>query len=481
MQLGTEEVAFLSTIRCRHFFASIAPSLLQAVSETPDPDLALVNLDNVTRSLGAKGVLWESLSQHPPLLRLFVQLCSWSQFLSEILITNPGMIDELLDTLVMNREPTRAELSDELALLMKGAEDIRPILHSFKSTTLLGIAIQDILGERTIHQTTQRLSDLAEVILSAMADHHFAELSRKLGLPRVGGPTGPVAAYALIGLGKFGGAELGYHGDIDLMLLYEDDGETVHSEDASRPGTTHFHFFSELLQRMVRTSTEATSGGKLYSLDLRLRPTGRSGSLVYPLFRFETYYQTEAALWERQALTRARVLRANKSFGRRASDAIRRAITARPWQEDDASAILQMRQRLEESRGPTSLKRGRGGQADIEFAVQLAQLRHASDQPTILESNVCKAIDLLQKTGIWNSKRAKLFKEAYTFLRTTEARLRIVYNVARDDLPTDPQELGKLAARCGYASGEKLRAKLEETMAATRSEFLRVVEEARTP
>ena len=106
MLLGTEEVPFLSSIRCRHFLASIAPPLLRAVSEAPDPDMALVNLEKVTHSLGAKGALWESLSHNPPLLQLYVHLCSWSQFLSEILINNPGMIDELLDTLVMNRQPT---------------------------------------------------------------------------------------------------------------------------------------------------------------------------------------------------------------------------------------------------------------------------------------------------------------------------------------------------------------------------------------
>src|SRR4029077_12171022 len=105
-QLATETVPFLSTHRCRQFLANIAPRLLRALTETPDPDMALVNLEKVSASLGGKGILWELFSFNDPSLRLYVDLCAWSQFLSEILINNPGMIDELLDSLVLNQPRT---------------------------------------------------------------------------------------------------------------------------------------------------------------------------------------------------------------------------------------------------------------------------------------------------------------------------------------------------------------------------------------
>ena len=156
---------FLSTRRCRHFLASIAPSLLRALAETPDPDMALVNLEKVTASLGAKAVLWELFSFNPPSLKLYVELCAWSQFLSEILINNPGMIDELLDSLVLNQPRTAAELRAELTDLCRGADDLEPILHSFQDKELLRIGVRDILGKDTIQETTAALSDLAETIL----------------------------------------------------------------------------------------------------------------------------------------------------------------------------------------------------------------------------------------------------------------------------------------------------------------------------
>src|SRR6185312_11126144 len=113
------------------------PGLLRAVADTPDPDLALLNLEKVTASLGAKTVLWELFSFNQPSLKLYVELCAWSQFLSEILINNPGMIDELLDSLVLNQRRTADELRLELTELCKNADDPDPILHSFKDKELL--------------------------------------------------------------------------------------------------------------------------------------------------------------------------------------------------------------------------------------------------------------------------------------------------------------------------------------------------------
>ena len=147
MALARERVSFLSTRRCRHFLASIAPHLLQAISQTPDPDTTLVDLSKVSDSLGGKGVLWELFSSSPPSLKLYVRLCASSPFLSGILTSNPGMIDELMDSLVLDRLPSLEFLQQNLASLCRGAEDIEPILHSFKSFQHLRVGVRDILGK----------------------------------------------------------------------------------------------------------------------------------------------------------------------------------------------------------------------------------------------------------------------------------------------------------------------------------------------
>ena len=128
--LGEEKARFLSTRRCRHFLAAIAPRLLAAIGRTPDPDATLVNLAAVSDSLGGKGVLWELFSFNPASLDLTVKLCSSSPFLAGLLVGNPGMIDELLDSLLVERPPSPEELDAEIAGLCRGAIEIGPIIHA---------------------------------------------------------------------------------------------------------------------------------------------------------------------------------------------------------------------------------------------------------------------------------------------------------------------------------------------------------------
>lgn len=476
MLLARESVPFLSSIRCRHFLASIAPRLLRVVAETPDPDMALINLEKVTDSLGAKGVLWESFSFNPPFLRLYVNLCSSSQFLSEILINNPGMIDELLDTLVLNRPPTREELAGELDMLLKGAREIDPILHGFKNTRMLDIGVHDLLGKHTLRQTTTKLSELAQVVIEAVSDHHYQRMVEEFGVPTHDESSLP-SGYVLLGLGKFGGGELGYHSDLDLVFVYDKDGH------ARRAGTrlhgesiTNHLFYTELAQRIVRTANRMTPLGRLYPIDMRLRPTGRSGSLVLPLEKFADYYSSpQCQLWERQALTRARVMHGDSRLGSKIEKIAREAIVGPELLPRDMDAIAAMRRRLEASRAANDLKRGPGGIVDVEFAVQLAQLRHGAEFPEILRPNVWDCLEQIERTGLWDAERVHVFTDGYSFLRHVESRIRIVYNAARDELPEDPVELGKLALRLGYAGnqpGEELKSRLVAHLRRIREQFL---------
>ena len=137
MALSVEKIRFLSARRCRLFLASIAPRLLAAIAATPDPDRTLINLERVSDSLGGKGVLWELFSFNPPTLRLYVELCASSPYLSHILTSNPGMIDELMDSLVLGKLPTLTELRSTANELCRAAEDLDPILHSFKNSQVL--------------------------------------------------------------------------------------------------------------------------------------------------------------------------------------------------------------------------------------------------------------------------------------------------------------------------------------------------------
>jgi glutamate-ammonia-ligase adenylyltransferase len=494
VQLAQESVPFLSTRRCRHFLASIAPQLLKALSETPDPDMALVNLEKVTASLGAKAVLWELFSFNPPTLKLYVDLCAWSQFLSEILINNPGMIDELLDSLVLNQPRTAEELRQELADLCRGAADPDPILHSFQDKELLRIGVRDILGKDTVQATTASLSDLAETILVQIARLQKPPLLRRFGLPYLteGPRAGQPSRYVLLGLGKLGGQELSYHSDLDLILVYEGDGRTGPPPEATRFDrfelTDNFHFFTELAQRIIKVTSLLGPMGRLYHVDMRLRPTGKSGSLVTPLAEFRRYYEEGGAqLWERQALTRARVVYGDADFGREVMGMVEQAAYEAPWRPELADEIRQMRERLEASRSERDVKRGFGGIGDVEFLVQLFQLKYGRDHPALRTGNTWKALDALTQTGLLSAEEHATLRGSYDFLRLVESRLRIVHNRTLDELPDSPEDLEKLARRLGFEAGEgqsaggRFLGRLEAHTTQTRELFLRLVQRERSP
>ena len=382
-QLATETVPFLSTRRCRHFLASIAPRLLRAIAETPDPDMALLNLEKVTASLGGKATLWELFSFSEPSLKLYVELCASSQFLSEILITNPGMIDELLDSLVLNQPRTLAELRQELADLCRNADDPDLILHSFQDKELLRIGVRDILGKDDIQATTAALSDVAETMLGQIAEMQRGPMTRRYGEPHLAeGPrAGHIARYVLLGLGKLGGREMSYQSDLDLILVYEGDGRTAAPPDASRfdkfECTENFHYFTDFTQRIIKAASLLGPTGRLYHVDMRLRPTGKSGSLVIPLCEFRRYYESGGAqLWERQALTRARVVHGDADFASTVMLAVEEAVHGVEWQSTVADEIVSMRERVEAAGSERDLKRGFGGISDVEFLVQLFRIKY---------------------------------------------------------------------------------------------------------
>ena len=499
--LAQEPVPFISSRRCRYFLARIAAPLLRALSEAPDPDMALVNLEKVTASLGAKGVLWELFSYNPPTLRLYVELCAWSQFLSNILINNPGMIDELLDTLVLNQPRTYDQLKAELDELCRNAEDPELILHSFRDKELLRVGVYDILGKEPVPATLEALSVLAEVILNKAAELAWQDRIQRFGIPTVesGARTGQPARFVLLGLGKLGGREMSYNSDLDLILIYESDGYTrppsaselkeqaekfafprlTVTEPTKYVRTYNFHFFSEMAQRLIRILGQHGPYGRLYAVDMRLRPTGRSGSLVVPLAEFRRYYESDAAqLWERQALTRARVVFGEPDLASEVMRVVQQAVYAWPWKPEYIEEIFAMRRRLQGSRPQRDFKRGFGGIVDIEFYVQLYQIRYGRQYPALQTPNIRHALYALESSGLAPLSEVRELRDHYDFLRRVESRLRIVHDISQDELPARAEDLEKLARRLGYESRADLPAReqflqeMERCTTRTRQIFL---------
>ena len=481
--LAEEKIRFLSTRRCRHFLAAIAPRLLAAIGKTPDPDATLVNLATVSESLGGKGVLWELFSFHPPSLELYVSVCASSPFLSGILVGNPGMIDELLDCLMIGRLPTRAELEQGLDELCRGAVDLEPILHAFKASQQLRIGVRDVLGKQDVTQTTAALSDVAETVLRKLVAREEAKLVERLGEPMAGegSSVGMRAEPVVLAMGKFGGREMNYHSDVDLVFLYDHDGITFQPRRGRKTAdcTTNAHFFSELARRVLKASNAFGPYGRLYEMDSRLRPSGRSGATAISLDAFDRYFAPDgpAAVWERQALTKARVVVGSQSSTTRTMEIVARAAYERDWTADEIEAIRRMRYRMEEGAAVTNLKRGPGGVVDIEFVVQALQLVHGGGEAAVRVTETLRGLEALHHAGHVGDGRFEFFETAYRVLRAIEGRLRLMDAAARHEFPESTEEQRKLAHLLGYASTEQLTTDVHSLTARTRREFEAVFNE----
>jgi glutamate-ammonia-ligase adenylyltransferase len=475
--LGEEQVQFLSTQRCRHFLAAIAGRLLAAIAATPDPDATLANLVSVSESLGGKGVLWELFSFHPPSLDLTVRLCSSSPFLAKLLVSNPGMIDELLDSLVIPRLPTPSALDATLADLCKGAVELEPIIHAFKASQQLRVGVRDILGRQHVTETTAALSAIPESILRVVMAHEEERLVERLGEPMAaeGETVGVRAGAVVLAMGKFGGREMNYASDVDLVFLYDHDGISFHRRRTRRSveGTTNAHFFAELAQRTMKVFNAFGSHGRLYEMDSRLRPSGRSGPTAVSLDDFARYFAADgpAAIWERQALTKARVVIGGPAAAARVLRIVHAAAYEREWTAAEVAEIRRMRYRMEEGARATNLKRGPGGVVDIEFISQTLQLVYGGREPVLRTPETLVGLERLHAAGHLSGDHFMFLEQAYRTLRTIEGHLRLLDAPARHEFPSAESEQRTLAHLLGYASAEDLVAEVRALTSRTRQAF----------
>ncbi len=480
VSLGEEKVRFLSTRRCRHFLAAIAPRLLAAIARTPDPDATLTTLAGVADSLGGKGVLWELFSFNPPSLDLTVRLCSSSPFLANLLTTNPGMIDELLDSLLIERLPTSESLDGSLAELCRGAVDVDPILQAFKSSQQLRVGVRDMLGRQDAEATTSALTGIAEALVKQVVAVEMEALTGRLGQPRAadGGTAGPI----VLAMGKFGGREMNYASDVDVVFLYDHEGTTVAARRGRKPaeGTSNAHFFGELAQRTMRVFNVFGPHGRLYEMDSRLRPSGRNGPAATSLAEFARYFAEDgpAAVWERQALVKARPVVGAAAGAAEVRRIIDDATYGRSWTAADVESIRRMRFRMEEGATPTNLKRGPGGVVDIEFVAQMLQLVHGGREPRLRTTGTLSALVALREAGLLGDERFAFLERAYRTLRAIEGRLRLLDAPARHDFPESNDERRKLALLLGYGDTESLVNDVRDTTCRVRAEFNAVFDEA---
>jgi len=465
--LATERISFLSTRRCRHFLALIAPQLLEAIAQTPNPDSTLANLCAVSESLGGKGVLWELFQLNPPTLQLYVQLCSTSPYLTGILTSYPGMIDELMDSLILDQLPNKKSLQNILRELTKsaslGGSPLIDVLQTFKHAQHLRVGVRDILGKDSLSAAHQSLSDIMDVCLEEVASDNYEQLVSKYGIPTIQSEehTGQTAAFLMLAIGKLGGREPNFHSDAEILFLYDAAGTTVPPDRDNRTkATSNHHFFNELAKRILKTVTRSGPHGRLFEMNSKLRATTPTASLAVEISEFIDFLGSDKATVSHfLRLCNSRIVyQSSDSINNSQSliSQIHQAIISMPRKNNWQQEIYNLRIESEQGAAEHNLKRYLGGTMDVETIVQMLQLKHAPRHREILQFGTLAAMEQLAARGCLSSEDAKALSQSYTFLREIEAGLRLMDTSARHDLPKDPLVLTTLASLLGYESPQAL-------------------------
>jgi len=477
--LATESVRFLSTKRCRHFLASIAPRLLAEIAKTPDPDRTLETMVRVADSIGGKASLWELLATNRATMELMIRLCAATPYLSEILVAMPGMIDELIDSLLMNRLPSGERLDAQSIDLCRRAADIDVVLHGFKSSAHLMIGVRDMLGKEPIDTTHRALSDTAEACVRRAAEYEQEKLAARFGDPT--GPDGEPAELVALALGKFGGREPNYHSDLDVVFLYSDEGETTRRVGGPRKTITNAQFFNQLTSAVVGRINRPSDYGRLYELDGRLRPTGEEGVLAISSEPFFARFRRDLApLWQRLALCKARPISGSRHVRRAATESILACLCQTRWHPSMAKEIRELRLRTQQTANEDNLKRGIGGTLDVEFVAQMLTLRHVRSNPRIHRTGTIDSLRQLSDSGLIDEEDALNLIHNYRTLRGVEANLRLMNTPARHELPHDPAQMRDLAFLMQEPDAEMIQAMVTQARTGNRKIFDAIFDAAST-
>jgi len=408
----------------------LIPLILTGVLHIDQPVPVLNRLVELIKTIEQRTCYISLLLEKPETLSSLIRFACASPWAISFITKHPVLLDELLDTRTLYSPPNIKLLKKDLGNRILRVEEDNleeqiAELAIFKQKNILHVAAADISGAFPLMKVSDYLTHIAETVLEQVFNIAFRHLAKKHGIHDTEKNN---SGFAVIGYGKFGGIELGYGSDLDLIFFYKDKIDT--------PGTDlnkvdSIYFFSRLAQRIIHILTAYTSAGKLYETDMRLRPSGRGGSLVGNIKNFIHYQVETADTWEHQALVRARGICGDKTLLQRFKK-IRKDILCRPRDEKILKEnVISMRKRMDKEHGNTipgnfNIKHDRGGIIDIEFLVQYLILLNADKHHTLVEySDNIRQISALASASIVDKNTADFLKDTYKIYRNRIHRLNL--------------------------------------------------------
>ncbi|QRY60926.1 bifunctional [glutamine synthetase] adenylyltransferase/[glutamine synthetase]-adenylyl-L-tyrosine phosphorylase [Gordonia sp. PDNC005] len=439
----------------------ILPGLLEHISDTPDPDAGLLNYRKLSEQMGTTAWYLRLLRDDGVVSERLMRVLGTSEYIADLLMRSPDVI-ALYSTGATGPkliEVDSADVAKGLRASMRRAPDLTraiAVARSHRRAELARIASADILGLMTVQQVCRALSTVWAAVLDAALEKVIEESLQ--------GEPAP-ARLAVIGMGRLGGGELGYGSDADVLFVC-DPVDGADEADAVR--------WAQKVCEQVRTMLGTPSADPPLEVDIGLRPEGRNGPVVRTLASYAAYYDQWAQAWEVQALLRAHTVAGDADLGLAFLHMIDRTrYPAGGVSPDAVREIRRIKARVDSERLPrgadpaTHTKLGRGGLADVEWTVQLTQLRYAHEYPSLHNTSTLETLDAIAAAELVPVDEVEILTEAW--LTATKARnaLVLVRGKPVDQLPSPGRQLRAVAYAAGWPQDEALEF-LEHYMRVTR-------------
>jgi glutamate-ammonia-ligase adenylyltransferase len=423
----------------RRRLQTLLPVLMADVAASAEPLAVLRRLLRIIEAIGQRSVYFALLQESGAARRRLVDLCCRGDFLANQIAAHPMLLDELLDERLLRDLPTRAELATELDVMMEQLpEEDDPerqveTLRQFQRAAIFRVAVADLTGVLPVMQVSDRLTEIAELIVERAMSLAWQQITAQFGVPMCDDAQNETSGgrravrICAAGYGKLGGWELGYSSDLDLVFLHDSQGENQET-DAARPIENQV-FFIRLAQRIVHLLTMHSRAGRLYEVDQRLRPSGKGGMLVTNIQAFAEYQKKEAWTWEHQALLHARAVAGAPELRARFEavrlEALRNDVRRDTLRTEVASMRERMRRELSRAKaGEFDVKQDAGGIADIEFLAQYWALLWAKEKPPVaMFSDTIRQLESVASADLVPQSTVDVLTGAYRSYRTRSHHL----------------------------------------------------------
>jgi [glutamine synthetase] adenylyltransferase / [glutamine synthetase]-adenylyl-L-tyrosine phosphorylase len=414
----------------RRRLQALLPVLLADIARSGAQLPVLRRILSIIEATGKRSAYFALLRENAVARARLVELVGHGEFLAAQIAAQPMLLDELIDARLLSEQPTRASLAAELGQRLGQLHDEDPerqveALRHFQSAAVFRVAVADLTGALPLMQVSDRLTDVAELIIERALELAWRQITAQFGVPTCG--DGRPVNVGAIGYGKLGGMELGYSSDLDLVFLHDSHGERQETSAAS-PIDNQL-FFVRLAQRIVHLLTMHSGAGRLYEVDVRLRPSGKGGLLVTNIGAFAEYQRREAWTWEHQALLHARSVAGSPELRAEFERVRLEVLCHHVRRESLRSDVRAMRERMrrELSKGGTArfdIKQDPGGIADIEFLAQYWALAWAERYPAVVMfADTIRQLESVASAALVPQVDVDLLTRAYRAYRATAHHL----------------------------------------------------------